>query len=76
MCDLPLPASKGEACAQNAMYAGGARPSARPLARGFSTKIHLKADFGGVPLAFDLTGDEAGDSGHFETLVAQPPQTA
>ena len=36
---------------------------------GFSTKIHLKADFDGGPLAFHLTGGEAGDSRHFETLL-------
>ena len=29
---------------------------------GFSTKIHLKTDFGGYPLAFHLTGGEASDS--------------
>jgi hypothetical protein len=26
---------------------------------GFSTKIHLKTDFGGLPIAFHLTGGEA-----------------
>ncbi len=31
---------------------------------GFSTKIHLKADFDGLPLAFDLTGGEASDTRH------------
>ena len=29
---------------------------------GFSTKIHLKTDFGGLPIAFHLTGGEASDS--------------
>ncbi len=36
---------------------------------GFSTKIHLKTDFDGLPIAFDLTGGEAADSPHFETLM-------
>ena len=36
---------------------------------GFSTKIHLKTDFGGLPIAFDLTGGEASDSRNFETLL-------
>jgi transposase len=41
---------------------------------GFSTKIHLKFDFNGLPLAFDLTGGEASDSRHFETLLDLGPQ--
>ncbi len=36
---------------------------------GFSTKIHLKTDFDGLPLAFHLTGGEASDSRNFETLL-------
>jgi hypothetical protein len=36
---------------------------------GFSTKIHLKTDFGGPPIAFHLTGGEASDSRNFETLL-------
>jgi transposase len=36
---------------------------------GFSTKIHLKADFKGNPLDFHLTGGEASDSRQFETLL-------
>lgn len=36
---------------------------------GFSTKIHLKTDFDGQPLAFHLTGGEASDSRRFETLL-------
>ena len=36
---------------------------------GFSTKIHLKTDFDGLPLAFHLTGGEASDSRQFETLL-------
>ena len=36
---------------------------------GFSTKVHLKTDFGGLPIAFHLTGGEASDSRNFETLL-------
>ena len=36
---------------------------------GFSTKIHLKTDFSGLPIAFHLTGGEASDSRNFETLL-------
>ena len=31
---------------------------------GFSTKIHLKTDFDGLPIAFDLTGGEVADKGY------------
>ena len=50
---------------------GADRPSAGPLTwrGGFSTKIHLKTDFDGQPLAFHLTGGEASDSRQFETLL-------
>ena len=40
---------------------------------GFSTKIHLKADLAGLPLAFHLTGGEAGDSPQFEILLELGP---
>jgi transposase len=40
---------------------------------GFSTKIHLKTDFGGLPIAFHLTGGEASDSRNFETLLDTGP---
>ena len=36
---------------------------------GFSTKIYLKTDFDGLPIAFHLTGGEASDSRNFETLL-------
>ena len=36
---------------------------------GFSTKVHLKCDLDGLPLAFHLTGGEASDSRNFETLL-------
>jgi len=40
---------------------------------GFSTKIHLKVDLGGLPLAFHLTGGEASDSRNFEILLDLGP---
>lgn len=40
---------------------------------GFSTKIHLKTDFDGHPIAFDLTGGEKGDAPHFPILLAIGP---
>ena len=43
---------------------------------GFSTKIHLKTDFGGLPIAFHLTGGEASDSRNFETLLDIGPRAA
>jgi transposase len=33
----------------------------------------LKTDFEGLPIAFDLTGGEASDSRHFETLMDLGP---
>jgi transposase len=36
---------------------------------GFSTKIHLKTDFSGLPIAFHLTGGQASDSRNFEMLL-------
>jgi len=40
---------------------------------GFSTKIHIKTDFDGHPIAFDLTGGEKGDAPHFPVLLALGP---
>ena len=40
---------------------------------GFSTKIHLKVDLDGLPLAFHLTGGEASDSRNFEILLDLGP---
>ena len=40
---------------------------------GFGTKIHLKTDHDGLPIAFDLIGGEASDSRHFETLMNLGP---
>jgi hypothetical protein len=40
---------------------------------GFSTKIHLKVDLDGLPLAFQLTGGEASDSRNFEILLDLGP---
>ena len=36
---------------------------------GFTTKIHAKSDASGGIIAFDLTGGEASDGRHFETLL-------
>jgi transposase len=36
---------------------------------GFTTKIHAKSDASGDIIAFDLTGGEAPDGRHFETLL-------
>ena len=41
---------------------------------GFSTKIHLKTDFDGHPIAFDLTGGEKGDAPHFPILLGLGPE--
>jgi hypothetical protein len=41
---------------------------------GFSTKIHLKTDFDGFPIAFILTGGEASDSPQFATLLDIGPE--
>ena len=35
----------------------------------FAAKIQLKTDFGGLPIAFHLTGGEGSDSRKFETLL-------
>src|SRR5215211_7445312 len=40
---------------------------------GFSTKIHLKVDLGGLPLAFHLTEGQASDSPQFEILLDLGP---
>jgi transposase len=42
---------------------------------GFSTKIHLKVDLDGLPLAFHLTGGEASDCRNFEVLLDIGPDT-
>lgn len=43
---------------------------------GFTTKIHAKADGCGDLIAFDLTGGEASDCTHFETLLDIGPDIA
>jgi transposase len=43
---------------------------------GFSTKIHLKVDLGGLPLAFHLTEGQASDSPQFEVLLDLGPDIA
>ena len=49
---------------------GAGRPGARPLPRRL---IHLKTDFDGHPIAFDLTGGEKGDAPHFPILLGLGP---
>ena len=36
---------------------------------GFSCKIHLETDFGGLPLGFHLTGGEVSDSTQLQTSL-------
>jgi hypothetical protein len=46
------------------------RPAgARTFAGGFTTKIHAKSDSSEDIIAFDLTGGEASDATHFQTLL-------
>src|SRR3954471_5939554 len=53
---------------------GGQQDQALGRSRGgFSTKIHLKVDLDGLPLAFHLTGGEASDSRNFEVLLDLGP---
>jgi transposase len=61
----------------SAAGAKGGKIIRRSVARavGFSTKIHLKTDFGGLPIAFHLTGGEASDSRNFETFLDLGPDT-
>ena len=40
----------------------------------FAAKIQSKTDFGGLPIAFHLTGGEASDSRNFETLLDIGPR--
>jgi transposase len=40
---------------------------------GFTTKIHAKSDASGDIIAFDLTGGQASDAHHFETLLGIGP---
>lgn len=53
---------------------GGQKGQALGRSRGgFSSKIHLKTDFDGHPIAFDLTGGEKGDAPHFPILLGLGP---
>lgn len=40
---------------------------------GFGTKIHLKTDHDGLPIAFELIGGEAADGPMFEALIDAGP---
>ena len=55
---------------------GAGRSGARPLPRGLLNQDHLKADFDGLPLAFDLTAGEASDSRRFPVLLDLGPPIA
>ena len=48
---------------------GARRPGARTFARRLHHEIHAKSDASGDIIAFDLTGGEASDGRHFETLL-------
>ena len=48
---------------------GGRKVRRSALRGGFTTKIHAKSDASGGIIAFDLTGGEASDARHFETLL-------
>jgi transposase len=53
---------------------GGQQDQALGRSRGgFSTKIHLKVDLDGLPLAFHLTEGQASDSPQFEVLLDLGP---
>jgi transposase len=53
---------------------GGQKGQALGRSRGgFTTKIHLKTDFDGHIIAFDLTGGEKGDAPHFPILLGLGP---
>ena len=57
--------------------AAGAKGGSQALGRsrgGFSTKIHLKVDLDGLPLAFHLTQGQASDSPQFEILLDLGPE--
>ena len=61
------------------VWAAGGGQNDQALGRsrgGFSTKIHLKVDLGGLPLAFHLTGGEASDCRNFEILLNLGPDIA
>ena len=40
----------------------------------FGTKIHLKCDYNGLPLDFNLTGNEASDIKQFDILLENGPE--
>jgi transposase len=62
------------ACVSRRRKKGGQNGQALGRSRGgFSTKIHLKTDFGGLPIAFHLTAGQASDSRQFSILLDLGP---
>lgn len=53
----------------SAAGAKGGSTKISPSRGGFSSEIHLKTDFDGLPIAFHLTSGEASDSRQFDILL-------
>jgi hypothetical protein len=69
----PLPRQCAEARDNHCAPKRGQQGQALGRSRGgFSTKIHLKTDFDGHLIAFDLTSGEKADAPHFPILLAAP----
>ena len=54
---------------------GGSSTRSWPLAGGFTSKLHCRADALGRPLAFHLTGGEAADCKAYDALIVLPERT-
>jgi transposase len=50
--------------------------SARPFARRFSTKIHLRTNAKGNPLTFDVTGGDAQEVKGYDALMGASPRSS
>jgi len=53
---------------------GARKPGARAFRGGFSTKIHLKTDFDGLPIAFHLTGGPSQRQPQFRDAARYRPR--
>ena len=60
---------RARACVRSGRKRGQSGQALGRSRGGFTTKIHAKADGCGDLIAFDLTGGEASDCTHFETLL-------